>query len=32
MWERVISDVCMFCHMFLWRPSDILNDLKDMGY
>ena len=30
MWERVISDVCMFWHMFLWRLSDILNDLKDI--
>ena len=30
MWERVISNVCMFWHMFLWRLSDILNDLKDM--
>ena len=29
--ERVISDVCMFRHMFLWRLSDILTDLKDMG-
>ena len=28
---RVISDVCMFWHMFLWRLSGILNDLKDMG-
>ena len=23
--------VCMFWHMFLWRLSDILNDLKDTG-
>ena len=27
----MISDVCIFWHMFLWMLSDILNDLKDMG-
>ena len=27
----VIFDVCMFWHMFVWRLSDILNNLKDMG-
>ena len=31
LWERVISNVCMFWYMFLWRLSDILNDFKDMG-
>ena len=31
MGESDISDVYMFWHMFLWRLSDILNDLKDMG-
>ena len=30
LWERMISDVCLFWHMFLWRLSDILNDFKDM--
>ena len=27
----MIFAVCMFWHMFLWRLSDILNDLKDTG-
>ena len=31
MWEKVIYNVCMFWHMFLWRLNGILNDLKDIG-
>ena len=31
MWERVISDVCIFLYMFLWNLNDILKGFKDMG-